>query len=152
MKILISILAISILTFSCSNDSGSQTKLVEFTEIAKGFLAGDGAEGIIEQNIVINNESDWNDLKTKMNTVNNETDKFSETEIDFTIYQIIAVFDQIYTNGGYSINITNISENETNIFVKIENLLKGNDTFIITQPYYLAKILNSDLTVILQST
>jgi hypothetical protein len=152
MKILISILAISILTFSCSNDSGSQTKRVEFTEIAKGFLAGDGAEGIIEQNIVINNESDWNDLKTKMNTVNNETDKFSETEIDFTIYQIIAVFDQIYTNGGYSINITNISENETNIFVKIENLLKGNDTFIITQPYYLAKILNSDLTVILQST
>ncbi|MDZ7613606.1 MAG: hypothetical protein U5K51_07850 [Flavobacteriaceae bacterium] len=77
-----------------------------------------GTEEIIQSNFVIIDSNKWNELMTQMNSVNNVTKDFIETNIDFNQYQIIVVFDQIYGNGGHSIDITTISETENNIIVK----------------------------------
>lgn len=142
MKSLILILAINILIFSCSNDSVSQTTNVEFTEIAEGFLGGEGSEGISKQNIVIENETDWNNLKLKMNLVNNETDHFNETDINFSSFMIIASFEEVKNEGEYKLSITEVVKKAENILVKInlESLTGSNTIQVITQPYYIAKI------------
>ena len=53
---------------------------------------------------------------------------------------VIAIFDRVYGNGGNSIDITNITEFETNIIVTVENLQTGNTSSVVTQPYHIVKI------------
>ncbi|MDR2919201.1 MAG: hypothetical protein LBV72_07550 [Tannerella sp.] len=79
---------------SCSDDDDNNQDFrpVEFTKIGQGTLSGSGKENITKSNLLITNETDWQNLLDKMNTVNEVTPGFSETSIDFDQYQIIAVF------------------------------------------------------------
>ena len=82
-KILILLLSVFIL--SCNSDNTTQREMtnIESTLIAKGNLYGNGAEGIVEQNVVISNQLTWNALIDQMDSVNNVSDGFTETEINF---------------------------------------------------------------------
>jgi hypothetical protein len=147
------ILTILLLTLfvSCTseNDNPEMTDL-ETTLIAKENLHGNGAEGISEQNLIISDQTTWNDLITQMNSVNNVSDNFTETDIDFSDYKIIAVFDEIKGNGGHILEL-NIMSNSENIIVNITDLVpEGNGTAVITQPFYIVKIQNSDLPIIFE--
>lgn len=71
------------------------------------------------------------------------TNDFTDTNIDFNKYQIIAVFDQIYENGGYSIDITNV-------IVKVENLLTGGINSIFNQPFHIIKISKSGKPILFE--
>jgi hypothetical protein len=116
--------------------------------IAQGVLHGNGQEGISKQNTVITTETEWENLQTAMNTVNNVTDGFAETDIDFSKYQIIAVFDEIRPNGGWTIDITDITEYTDSIVVSYTNLEIGNGTKVITQPFYIVKIPKSNKMIV----
>jgi hypothetical protein len=116
--------------------------------IAEGELYGNGREGITKQNRVISTKTEWDNLKAKMNSVNKVTDHFTESEIDFTNYQVIAVFDEIKGNGGWSIDISNVTEYANSIIVDITNLKTGNLTTVITQPFHIVKIPVSKLEII----
>jgi len=123
---------------------------LETTLIAKENLHGNGAEGISEQNLIISDQTTWNDLITQMNSVNNVSDNFTETDIDFSEYKIIAVFDEIKGNGSHSLELDIISNSE-NIIVNVTDLaLEGNATTVITQPFHIVKISNSDLPIIFE--
>ena len=142
MKTKISILFIAILfglLLSCSK-SENELNQIKYTLISKGELYGNGQENISKQNLVISDTNSWNELITKMNSVNNVSEDFSEISVDFSHYDIIACFDEVKETGGHSIDITRIIENENNIIVYIENLLKGNMTTVMTQPYHIVKI------------
>lgn len=141
MKPLILILTTVISLISCSDDNNSQNTNIEFTEIAEGFLGGQGSEGIPKQNIVINNETDWNNLKTKMNTNVNTTESFSETEIDFSKSNIIAIFEEVKNSGEFHLSINEIIKKPNNVFVriKLESPSGPNVIQIITQSYYIPK-------------
>ncbi|MCL2130868.1 MAG: hypothetical protein FWH36_00205, partial [Lentimicrobiaceae bacterium] len=106
--------------------------------IAKGNLAG--SEGIPKQNLVITTQTDWENLITAMNSVNNLTDSFAEINIDFSKYQIIAVFDEVKSEGGWSVDITDITEHSNGIRVSYANLETGDSTSVVTQPFYIVKI------------
>ncbi len=134
---------------SCSDDD-SMLKTINFLLIGQGELYGNGVEGIAQSNLVINDTNTWNDLMVKMNSVNNVTNDFTETNIDFDQYQVIAIFDQIYGSGGHSIDIKKITENETNVIVKVENLLNGDDTLVITQPFHIVKISKSEKLIVFE--
>jgi len=67
---------------------------IEPTLIAKDNLFGNGDEGIIEQKLIISDQITWNNLMTQINSVNNVTDSFTETDIDFSEYKIIAVLNE----------------------------------------------------------
>jgi hypothetical protein len=151
MKNFILIILLLTLFISCTseNDNLEMTDL-ETTLIAKENLHGNGAEGISEQNLIISDQTTWNDLITQMNSVNNVSDNFTETDIDFSEYKIIAVFDEIKGNGSHSLELDIISNSE-NIIVNVTDLaLEGNATTVITQPFHIVKISNSDLPIIFE--
>jgi len=125
-------------------------KKIESTLISKGDIFGDGEEGITEQNSIISDETTWTNLINQIDSVNNISDSFSETDIDFSEYTVIAVFDSIKGNGGFSIEL-DIIANANNIIVEIINSApEGNATTVITQPYHIVKIPNSNLPIIFE--
>jgi predicted RNA-binding protein associated with RNAse of E/G family len=142
MKTKLSILIFSVLVglLTSCNKNDIDLNSVEFKIIGQGNLFGNGDENITKQNKVISDTKSWNELIDKMNSVNNVSESFTETNIDFQNFSIIAVFDEIKANGGYSIDVIKIVENENNIIVTLDYLLKGDDTTIMTQPYNIVKI------------
>lgn len=114
--------------------------------IAKGNLSGAGTEGIEAQNSVITDDKTWNDLMNQMNRVNNETNRFEETDIDFSKDQIIAVFNKV---NGHKLDLK-ITKNSERIKVDISHIMPENKTMPIIQPYYIVKIPVSNLPVIFE--
>ena len=141
-KALLFLLAISLL--NCSKDKETAfypETLVESTLIAQDNLYGNGAEGIPQQNLVISNQDSWMDLISQMDSVNNESNSFSEVDINFSDYTIIAVFDQIRNNGGHAIELDVVSDPANNITVNVMDVItEGGVNTLITQPYHIVKI------------
>jgi hypothetical protein len=140
MKNIILILSIVFAT-SCSSDDDNNSSMeptpIIFSEIGRGGLFGNGSEGIIQSNLVITNTTDWQNLMTQMNSVNNVTNQFSETNIDFNSYTLIAIFLEVKPQG-WEVEISNIIENTSNIVVsKTETVA---DVSIIIQPFHIVKI------------
>lgn len=147
MKQIITLFAILLLLAGCSNDDSNQSNIT-FSVIAQKDLSPSDQKPILETKVVIKDTPAWNAFTTQLNVVNEETKFFSETNIDFTKYQIIAVIDQKYLNGGHSIDITKITENNNSISVKVEKLHTGNIATVITQPYHIVKIAKSSKKVV----
>lgn len=140
-KKLIYILFIAILTSNCSStDQNEQTTVVTPTLVAKGSLFGSGNENITEQNLVISNSNDWNALTNQMSTSN----IYNFPEIDFLNYKVIAVFDAVKMQGGFSIKVNSIIETDNAILVSVikETAIDdtGNAVLWIEQPFHIVKI------------
>jgi hypothetical protein len=161
MKILILTFFSILSLISCSNNDDDDISVpnnnsnfvpINITPIliGNGVLYGDGAEGIIQSNVVISDSVQWQNLLNQMNSINNVSNSFSEISIDFTQYQIIAVFDNIYGDAGHNISISSIIENVNNINVTVQSVYVINVFAIQTQPYYIVKIPKSTKPVIFQ--
>lgn len=151
MRTTIYIFLISVLSFGCDSN-GSQSKLTPVTStlIAKDNLYGNGAEGIDQQNLVITDQGIWTDLLTQMDAVNDVSSSFSEIDIDFSEYTIIAVFDELKSSGGHSIEL-NIISNSEQVIVSISHTIpEGNALTVMTQPFHIVKISNSDLPIVFE--
>lgn len=144
MKQIITLFSILFLVTSCSKDDPKKSE-VPLTQIGKGDDYNESYKNS-KANLVIKDQTEWNNLLDNLppNTVKNLTEK----NIDFTKYQIIAAFDQVRNGGGYSIDITSVTENDSNIIIKIENLSKGNWLAVITQPFHIIKIPKSGKNVV----
>ena len=130
--------------------SGGDQEPITYSLIAEGNLYGDGAEGITAQKIVITANEEWQTLISKMNTVNDESKNFSEIKIDFTKYIVIAVFDNIKSNGGHSISL-DIDQSTDKIIVHTTyNSPQGMAITIMAQPYIIVKIRKTDLPVVFE--
>lgn len=144
MKTIILFFSLIICLFSCNNDDDDvddslmfQPMEISFVEIIKGDLNGNGDENISESNIIINDDTDWQNLIAQIDTVNQESNSFSETSIDFTNFTVIAIFLDVKPTS-WEVEITNIIEDETTMTVKSQDM--ASDISTITQPYYIAKI------------
>jgi len=142
-------LFIIVFVLGCSKNSTSQMEL-SFSLIGQDNLYCVGTEGITKSNLIIKDSSSWNNIMAKMNLQNNQTDKFTETSVDFNQYIIVAIFDKVYGNGGHTIDVTSITENESNIIIKVENLSKGALINVVTQPYHIVKILKTDKNIVFE--
>lgn len=132
-KIIITLILSSLifLNVSCDKKEEKPTN-INFTNIGKGSL--NGSEGVSQSNIVISNTTDWQNLMNKMGS---EIDEFTETNIDFNAYQVIAIILEVKMNG-WDVEITSIVENTDKITVskkETEYL-----TAVVTQPYHIVKI------------
>lgn len=143
-KILMLVTIVSLI--ACTEDDPIWNT-VEFSLVGQGALYGNGDEGIEKSNLVINDTDSWNELISKMDAVNDVSGSFNETDVDFDQYQIIAVFDEIRSTGGYTIDVVEITENETKLKVITECLGEGNATTVITQPFQIVKLSKTDKTV-----
>lgn len=134
---------------SCSdNEENTESKTpVTVHQIGKGDLVG---TYVPQQNMVITTTAQWSALLSNLDAFNNISGGFTETNIDFNQYMIIAVFDDVYSNGGHSIDIMTVDENLQNIVVDVEKLLTGNVTTVVTQPYHIVKVQKSTKPVLFQ--
>ena len=131
---------ICLICISCTETGSRYPQIITPILIAQGELYGNGEEGIIKQNLVIRTQQEWDNLLNAMNSVNNVSGNFAETEIDFNSYIVIAVFDEIRGNSGCSINIAHIIEYIDSIVVDVHNVTTTSGYDVMNQPYYIVKI------------
>ena len=150
------LLLIIIITASCSETTPEPENFpatISFTEIGKGTLTGTGFEKIPVTNTVINNKAAWTDLLAKMNSVENISKTFNETEINFETHTAVVLILEL-KGTGWSVEINDIIENSENIVV---NATETNlSTLIDSQPFHIVLIpktekqvvfsINSDIT------
>jgi hypothetical protein len=118
------------------------------TVIAKGELYGNGDEGFNQENIVVTTKKQWKALISKMSKVNDVTQSFNETDIDFSEYRVVAVFDKVRGSGGYYLQVTSKPESGKIIIDIVHGTPAGAVTLNITQPYFIGKIPVSDMSVV----
>lgn len=128
---------------SCSDNHDNDEQLesknqINFQLIGKGNFMATYAT---PQNTVITNSTQWNNFLNQIDGPNNHPSAgFTETNIDFNQFMIILVVDEVYPNGGHSVDIITVDENPQNIEIDVEKLLQGNVTTVVTQPYHIVKI------------
>ena len=136
---------------SCSNDNSSAPFVpVTITPvlIGKGYF-GSG-ENFTPENLVISNQVDWNTFLTQINVNINYSSTFSETNINFTNFKIIAIIDSQRGHTGHSINIDTVIENLDNITVNYSLLNSGDGYTTMIQPYHIIRIPRINKPVIFQ--
>jgi hypothetical protein len=146
MKKIVLIFSLLLICMSCNknNIEGEYPKEISFITIAKGTLHGDDIENIGRSSHIIFNDSTWQNLINQMNTYNNVSDNFTETNINFDTHTIIAVFGVVNTSGS-KLEITSIIESEENIAISYGISKFANS--VITQPYHLVKIPTTKKTI-----
>lgn len=149
MKSLVLILSI-LFSLTCCSDDNTKTTSITFTEIGKGELFTSYQNNDDGINLVIGSLTDWNNLISTIDNPNNVSANFTEIDIDFSEFQIIAVFDKLRNNGGWSIDVTTITENEDNLTVNIDNLQNGDLTQIVIQPFHIIKIPINDKPIVFE--
>lgn len=139
------------LSLSCSDNDDKQIAPnvetpITFVLIGKSSISNPSP---LLQNVLITNQTQWDALLTSMNEVNNVSNNFTETNINFNDFDIVAVFKNPISNSTSTVDITSIVENQTNRLVTIEYLKIGisND---IAQPFHIVKIPKSAKPVIFQ--
>jgi hypothetical protein len=146
MKNLLFLFIASCCIISCSQNGYNSISPIL---IGKGDLYGNGKEQIAKQCLVINTSSEWNQLLVKMNSVNLVSTGFLETNIDFSIYTVIAIFDEVRMNNGYSITINMVeSDNKIIVNVQYSTTNGGSVASVITQPYKIVKINKSNKVIV----
>ena len=140
---------VSIFLFiSCDDEDDSFNPIdINFSEIGKESLSGNGQENISQSNLIIQNQVDWDNLMTKMDLINEVTSTFNETQIDFDNYTIIAIFLEVKPNG-WEIEIDSIIENENDLTVSTQETEYF--TLAMTQPFYIAKINKTDKSILFE--
>ena len=118
------------------------------TLIGEGELYGAGKEDISQENFVIRKEKNWVELMSKMDEVNSVTKSFNETDIDFSKFEVIAIFDTIRESGGYKLQITQQFSQAEITYHIVHSTPAGPVTTVIAQPYYIFKIAKSNLPVL----
>ena len=122
---------------------------VEFETIGKGSLYGAGEEGIEESNILIRSKQEWQGLKKNIDAVNKVSQNFKEHEVNFEEYYLIACFDPVRPNGGYSMKIKDVLESPTQIEVLIEHPKpQGMAISVLIQPYHIIRIPITDKDIL----
>ncbi|WPO79956.1 protease complex subunit PrcB family protein [Flavobacterium sp. KACC 22761] len=147
MKRLILFLSFVLTCASCSNDNDDGSNIA-FTTIIQTDHYGGTSGTIPQSNLVITNQTDWNNLQEKLNILTLAIYTSPDMNVDFTKQQVIAVFDQVRNSGGYSIDITKITQSNNLITVKVEQLKKGDLTSVITQPFHIVKMAKSSKPVV----
>lgn len=141
-KALLFLLSISLLFHSC-NSTDFEPRDIEPITIGRNTLNGN--EGVQQSNRVITNQIEWQSLVNQMDMINNVSSQFTETNIDFNNYMIIAIILNVKTSG-YDVEITNVTEYENNITVS------KNETEYITavmsQPFHIIKIPKSNKEIV----
>src|SRR5699024_5986382 len=108
------VLVLAILMFACKYKQTTNTaKTIEFTNLSQGNLHGNGQEGIVKSKLIISDQKSFEVLLSKINAVNDEITPAPTVNFDQSI--VLAVFDEIKSHGGHSIDITQVSEQEDRI-------------------------------------
>jgi len=161
MKTILKIAILSMVLISCGSDDNNvpnnnnepttfEPHNVEFTLIIKdeGSVSRQNQESVFlngRQNILFSSASEWELFLEEFSDY--ELGNFTEINIDFETNQIIVAIDEIKSTGGWSVEITTITEFENEIMTNVVYSDIGNDVQVMTQPYHIVKIPKLDKPV-----
>lgn len=150
----IAIWTLIIISFSgCENNDNTVELMLQninFEFIGRNPFNPLSTEDIVPGNYVISNQSEWNALLSKIDTYNSISQAFTTTTIDFNTYQIIAVFDQIRSSVGRTIDVTEIVENQNNITVTVITGGSLGAINVTVQPFHIIKMPISQKPIVFQ--
>ncbi|MFT6815045.1 MAG: hypothetical protein ACJAZ3_000943 [Sphingobacteriales bacterium] len=142
MKMTTLTIILTLSLFACKKENVVEQPSPKFETktIAQSELYGNGNEGIVKQNLVISNDEDWANIMAQMDSVNDVSSSFSETDVDFTKYQIVASFDEVKSSGGHSL-VLDIEEKTSTIEITVTHVMgDGITTSVMNQPFNLIKV------------
>lgn len=149
MKKTILILSILFLITACnSDDSEEQTTPVSYSLVFHNYVSG--SEGDKKSNLVVKTDAEW-DIFLANPKIKGRTYEFSETEIDFTKYQIIAIFDEMHPYNGYFVDIKEVREGKSTITIYLEYKNIVGFATVLTQPLTIAKIPKTNKKIVFKS-
>ncbi len=128
------LIPVLILILSCANMKNSSKNSNEKTGLYTTLLISDiyGREN--EMNLIINNQTELEDLYYSVNS--QEVPK-----VDFSTNQVIALFLGTKNTGGFSISVNRVEEESGKLVVykKVESP-KGMATMALTNPFVIVEI------------
>ena len=126
------------------------SKTIKTSQIAYGnMLRNTTFQSIVTQRIVITNQSRWNALLLGISPFYDVSGQFSETEIDFTKYQVIVVIGEELLKEDCSIDIIGVMEYTDKIVVTYNSetgTVSSGDVRI--RPFHIVKIPISDKEIL----
>ena len=114
--------------------------LPAITQIIKGELI---SHNWSLGDVVITNQTDWTSFSTLLNSYLKVqgNPQILETIIDFKKNSVVVVFDAIKGNKGYSVDIAQLTENNSNIIVTVlHDAIINSSEKVITQSFVIVKI------------
>ena len=117
--------------------------------VEQGVLYGEG-RNIAQCEMVIKTPDEWDKLIAAMNSDPLSSYYFQGKEVNFSSYQVIAVFDELRDKGGWSIDVTDITEIEDCIIVTVQNLQKGGIDPAAIRPFHIIMIPVSNKKIVFQ--
>ena len=153
MKKVLILLAVAVSVLACDKCDKPEIREVNYQLISDDALYGAGEEQIEKGNLIITTENAWNDLKSKMNAVNQETDDFDNVPVDFSKEMVIACFDEVREHSGYDIFINYVIEETDNLIIDVEKTVVDEETIVMTaiqQPYYIIKMSKLDKRIVFE--
>jgi len=126
-----------------SGTGGNNTPVnVQFTTLGKGDATPDSTDPINPHYYILRSQSEWNAFKE-------QTDIQTDGAVDFSLHEVIVVFDDYRDNGGYSIEIKSITKMDSKLTVKLEKTGEG-VTALGTQPYHAVRIQKTGFPVVFE--
>ena len=152
MKSIILIASVLFSLYGCGGDDTFKTTSLNFTEIGKGELYSTSyTNNGNSVNRVIDNLDEWQNLASTMvfnRTIIDDVPfkasviNFTEVDIDFSKYQIIAIFDCEEMPPSKT-DIKTITEYENEIIVKYETVGSTAAVAFLGQSFHIVKMLSS---------
>jgi hypothetical protein len=146
MKQIITFFSILFLLTGCNSDDSDTSNVPYSVIVQDDHFNGDYNNP--KANLVIKDQTEWNKLLLKINILTTANSIMPDIDVDFTKYQVIAVIDEVRNYGGYSIDITKITETNNSIFVTVKQLKPSGFNAVITQPYHIVKIPKTDKKIV----
>ena len=137
-KLLLLVLLISMTYISCQKKAAEAQQPDNITPVT--IAKGETPTAILDNgNYIIKNDSIWNDFLVMFGQAVNVNRVFSETDIDFSQYMVIAVVDTVHPYSPNTLDITDIELVQDTIRVRYTNLNTG-DATMPAQPFHVVKI------------
>ena len=125
---------------------------VNFTVLKKGNLYGGGSEEISEGVIVVRNFEEWQSILTQINSANQSVDESLVSDIHFfDANMLLFVFDKLRGTGGFTMSVQGIYQHKEELVLElVKSAPEGPATTVMTQPFQLIEIQQSELPVSLK--
>ncbi|MCU0349717.1 MAG: hypothetical protein MUF43_02650 [Flavobacterium sp.] len=140
-KLLLTFTTFFVLLSCTSNDDEPSSSFtpqnITFTLIGKSYMFY--PTNISSQNTIITNQIQWDNMLNQLNP-NLWGDPLVTTSIDFNSFCLIVVIDSVRPDTGFSINITDVVEYESNIRIIINSKYNSNVFNAASQPFHIVKI------------
>lgn len=140
MKKIFLLLVIALFLNACIVDDSVDPVGIDVITIARGALGTNAEEPILKGPYLVNSSGEWTEIRAKMSKFG--TVNYSETDIDFEVFQVVAFIDTIQTpaNLYYGLHIFGATEFNGRRFIGAQRDTLDTRFNTFEQPFHIVKL------------